>query len=108
MIKCKQIGSLMTKIIVENKYCGRKRTINYFQIIGILILLTTYYLWRWRLDSFLCRSSDILAPLNRIDITDCVKSEVTRVIIPILILFGLAFLLCGIIEHFKEKKKKQK
>ena len=80
----------------------------WYILSGTFHLLTTYYLWRWRLDSFLCRSSDILAPLNRIDITDCVKSEVTRVIIPILILFGLAFLLCGIIEHFKEKKKKQK
>jgi hypothetical protein len=71
-------------------------------------LLMGFFLWWWRMESFSCRSSDIFAPVNRLDITNCVTSEVLGIIIPIFIVLGAALFICGSIEANKEKQKERK
>jgi hypothetical protein len=66
-------------------------------------LLVAFFIWLYKIESAVCRSSDLLAPLNRLDLTSCVISEVAGLIIPIFIIFGSTFFFCGALESGRKK-----
>ena len=76
-----------------------------WNVLGMVsLLLTFWFSWLYNVSSEMCRIPDIFLPLNRLDIINCVRSEVVGVIGWIFSPLAVAFFICGLIEKHPSKK----